>query len=110
MGEIRQTVAGYDQASDEAFQRMFERDKDVLRRLGVPLEREALDAWEVDYGYTIDPEAYAIPDPGLTEEERVALSVAGMALALACAVPGLVGGRGVHDRMAGTRVQRQDGR
>ncbi len=74
--EIRHTVAGYENQSDEAFHRMFERDKDVLRRLGVPLERRAIDSWEVDYGYTVDPDSYALPDPGLTEEERVALSVA----------------------------------
>ncbi len=74
--QVRQTVPGYDQGSDEAFQRMFERDKDVLRRLGVPLEMKALDAWEVDHGYTVDPEKYAIPDPGLTQPEKVALSLA----------------------------------
>lgn len=74
--EIRTTVLGYDSKGDDAFHRMFERDKDVLRRLGVPLKLEALDAWEIDYGYTVDPEEYAIPDPGLTQEERVALSLA----------------------------------
>lgn len=74
--DVRQTVAGYDDQNDEAFHRMFERDKDVLRRLGVPIKMEALDAWEIDYGYTVDPDEYAIPDPKLTKEERVALSVA----------------------------------
>lgn len=75
-GDVRNTVQGYDSDSDEAFHRKFERDKDVLRRLGVPLKMEALDAWEIDYGYTVDPDEYAVPDPGLTQEERVALSVA----------------------------------
>lgn len=74
--EVRNTVAGYGGQTDEAFHRMFERDKDVLRRLGVPLKREALDVWEVDFGYTVNPDEYAVPDPGLTQEERVALSVA----------------------------------
>lgn len=74
--QVRHQVAGYDQASDDAFHRMFERDKDVLRRLGVPLELRALDAWEVDFGYTVDPEKYAIPDPRLTQREKAALSVA----------------------------------
>ena len=74
--DVRNTVAGYAGQSDEAFHRMFERDKDVLRRLGVPLNRQALDAWEVDFGYTVDPDEYAVPDPELSEEERVALSVA----------------------------------
>lgn len=74
--DIRNTVHGYDDQTDEAFHRMFERDKTVLRRLGVPLKREALDIWEVDEGYTVDPEEYAIPDPKLNQEERLALSVA----------------------------------
>jgi proteasome accessory factor B len=74
--DVRNTVAGYAGQTDEAFHRMFERDKDVLRRLGVPLDRQALDAWEVDFGYTVDPDEYAVPDPELSEEERVALSVA----------------------------------
>lgn len=74
--DVRNTVLGYDAKSDEAFHRMFERDKDVLRRLGVPLKIEAMDSWEVDFGYTVDPDEYAIPDPGLNQEERVALSVA----------------------------------
>jgi proteasome accessory factor B len=75
-GEIRRTVPGYSQDSDDAFHRMFERDKEVLRNLGVPLELVALDAWEVDYGYTVDPEKYGIADPGLSDEERAALSLA----------------------------------
>ena len=74
--DVRYTVHGYDDQSDEAFHRMFERDKDVLRRLGVPLKRQAMDAWEVDYGYSVDPDEYALPDPGLNQEERVALSLA----------------------------------
>lgn len=74
--DIRNTVHGYADQTDEAFHRMFERDKQVLRRLGVPLKLEAIDAWEIDEGYTVDPEEYAIPDPGLNQEERVALSVA----------------------------------
>lgn len=36
----------------------------------------------------------------------VGLSVAGTLLGLACAVPALAGGRGIHDRIAGTRVER----
>jgi predicted DNA-binding transcriptional regulator YafY len=74
--DVRNTVHGYADQSDEAFHRMFERDKNVLRRLGVPLKMEALDAWEIDDGYTVDPDEYAIPDPRLNQEERLALSVA----------------------------------
>lgn len=75
--DVRNTVIGYADQSDEAFHRMFERDKQVLRRLGVPLKLETLDPWDIDEGYTVDPDEYAIPDPGLNNEERVALSVAG---------------------------------
>jgi predicted DNA-binding transcriptional regulator YafY len=74
--EIRHTVAGYEQDSDEAFRRTFERDKDLLRRLGVPLRREAVDAWEVEHGYVIPSHEYALADPGLTDEERAALWLA----------------------------------
>jgi predicted DNA-binding transcriptional regulator YafY len=74
--DVRNTVQGYDDQTDEAFHRMFERDKDVLRRLGVPLKRQPLDVWEVDFGYTVDPDEYAMDDPGLNQEERAALSLA----------------------------------
>jgi proteasome accessory factor B len=74
--EIRSTVAGYDQESDEAFRRMFERDKELLRRLGIPLQLRPTDAWEVEFGYVIPPEEYRLPDPGLTDEERAALWLA----------------------------------
>lgn len=89
--QIRGTVAGYGEQSDAAFHRMFERDKDLLKRMGVPLEMKAMDRWEIDFGYTVDPEKYAIPDPGLTEQERVALSVAARMVRLGGANAGLAG-------------------
>lgn len=74
--DVRLTVQGYAGQSDEAFHRMFERDKDVLRRLGVPLKMAAMDAWEVEFGYKVDPDEYAIADPKLSQQERTALSIA----------------------------------
>lgn len=74
--EIRHTVAGYDQETDEAFRRTFERDKDLLRQLGVPIRLEHTDSWEVEQGYVVAPDEYALSDPGLTDEERAALFVA----------------------------------
>lgn len=74
--EIRSTVAGYDQDADDAFHRMFERDKDLLRRLGIPLELAPTDGWQVEHGYVVDPSSYALPDPGLSDEERTALWLA----------------------------------
>lgn len=73
---IREKVAGYGGRSDQAFHRMFERDKDSLRRLGISMELRATDAWEVESGYVIPEENYRTIDPGLTEEERTALALA----------------------------------
>jgi predicted DNA-binding transcriptional regulator YafY len=78
--EIRQTVAGYDQDADAAFRRTFERDKDLLRSLGVPLNMTATDIWEVEEGYVVPSDQYAIADPHLTEEERSALLAAAQAV------------------------------
>lgn len=74
--EIRSTVAGYDRGSDEAFHRMFERDKELLRSMGIPLDMRATDGWAVESGYVIDPEQYRSPDVDLTDEERAALWLA----------------------------------
>lgn len=74
--EIRHTVAGYAHRGDTAFHRVFERDKDLLRRLGIPIEREATDVFEVEFGYVVHDDRYALEDPGLTDEERTALALA----------------------------------
>lgn len=89
--DIRRTVPGYSTDSDDAFHRMFERDKNVLRGLGIPLELVALDAWEVDFGYTVDPDKYALADPGLTDEEKAALSLAARMVRLGGSFAGLDG-------------------
>jgi len=78
--EIRNTVQGYDQATDDAFRRTFERDKDLLRSLGVPLVMRHTDIWEVELGYLVQGDDYAIADPGFTDEERSALLVAAQAV------------------------------
>jgi len=74
--EIRHTVAGYDQPTDEAFRRTFERDKDLLRSLGVPLRTTPTDIWEVELGYIIPSDEYTLEDPGFTDQERSALLLA----------------------------------
>jgi predicted DNA-binding transcriptional regulator YafY len=78
--EIRYTVKGYDQPSDEAYRRTFERDKDLLRTLGVPITMRHTDLWEVEQGYVIPDEEYPIADPGFTDEERSALLFAAEAV------------------------------
>lgn len=69
--------------SDKAAQRRaFERDKETLRDLGVPITIETLDALGGEQGYRIRPEDYYLPDLGLTAEERSALHVAVTAVRL----------------------------
>jgi proteasome accessory factor B len=55
---------------------MFERDKDLLRRLGIPIQTLPTDQWEIEHGYVISPDDYRLPDPDLSDEERAALWLA----------------------------------
>lgn len=86
--QIRSTVAGYDPDADEAFRRMFERDKDLLRRMGIPLETIPASTERPEATYRIDPERYGIPDPDLTEEERAALWFAAQVVRIGGRNPG----------------------
>ena len=85
--EIRNTVAGYGQEGDEAFRRTFERDKDMLRQLGIPLRLAPTDAWEVEHGYLVRGEEYGLPDPGLSDDERAALWLAAQVVRLGGQAP-----------------------
>lgn len=78
--KIRHRVEGYPD-SDVAFHRTFERDKDDLRDLGVPLTVERAGDADVD-GYRIRPEDYYLPDPGLEPDELAALHLASLAVRL----------------------------
>ena len=74
---IRETVYGYSGgASDEAFSRMFERDKNELRDLGIPLETGRISQFDPTEGYRINREAYALPAVDLTADEAAAVAVA----------------------------------
>lgn len=74
---IRDSVAGYeDSVSDEAFSRMFERDKNELRDLGIPLETGPVGRYSGQEGYRINRDAYELPDIDLTSEEAAAVAVA----------------------------------
>jgi predicted DNA-binding transcriptional regulator YafY len=74
--QIRAVVPGYGQEDDAAFRRMFERDKDELRELGVPLETQPLDAWGDELGYRIPRESYELPPIDLAPDEAAALALA----------------------------------
>ena len=74
---IRRVVPQYHGDSDEAFERKFERDKDELRSLGVPIEVGALDAFfDDELGYRIRPEAYALPEVALDADEAAVVGLA----------------------------------
>lgn len=74
---IRRMVEGYHDQSDEAFDRMFERDKGELRELGIPLVTEELDGlFEDEPGYRIDRRDYALPPIELTADERAVVGLA----------------------------------
>ncbi len=75
--KIRSSVAGYsDSPSAEAFSRMFERDKNELRDLGIPLEVGKVSALDPSEGYRINRDAYALPAVELTPDEAAAVAVA----------------------------------
>lgn len=81
--QIRTTVHGYDgrkggedAKADAAFERMFERDKDDLRRLGVPLQTVTDPANGGDIGYQIDPSAATMEPIELTPAELAVVSLA----------------------------------
>jgi proteasome accessory factor B len=75
--KIRSSVAGYgDNPSDEAFSRMFERDKNELRDLGIPLETGRVSSFDPVEGYRINRDAYALPAVELTQDEAAAVAVA----------------------------------
>jgi len=76
--KIRDAVPQYGtSASDEAFDRMFERDKDELRELGIPLVTEPFDAFFDDEpGYRIDRREYALPEISFAPDELAVLGLA----------------------------------
>ena len=74
--KIRKIVIGYGDQSDEAFSRMFERDKSELRDLGIPLETGKVSAFDPVEGYRIKPDDYALPAVDLTPDEAAAVAVA----------------------------------
>lgn len=76
--QIRAAVPQYGEAStDAAFDRMFERDKDDLRELGVPVLTGSGSAWfEDEHGYRIDRDAYALPEIAFTPAELAVLGLA----------------------------------
>lgn len=85
--DLRAKVPGYP-AEDASFKRAFERDKDELREMGVPLLVETIPGSDPPLlGYRVRRADYELPDPGLLPDELEALN-------LAAAITGLSGGVG----------------
>lgn len=74
--EILENVFGYE-GNQEAKERMFERDKDDLRSLGIEIEVGDLDVFFDDEpGYKIPQKSYELSVPNLTGRELAILSIA----------------------------------
>ena len=75
---LREVIEGYREAANvEAFEKMFERDKEELRSLGVPIEVGYVDrAFEDEPGYRIERSAFELPDIDLEPEEAAVIGLA----------------------------------
>jgi proteasome accessory factor B len=78
---IRDAVPGYEaadgsKATDEAFKRMFERDKAELRDLGIPLETGRNSHFDNEDGYRITRRDYELPPIEFDAAEAAAVGLA----------------------------------
>lgn len=102
--EVRSRVPGY--PDDKlTFRRQFERDKDELRAMGVPLRVEEVPGSDppID-GYRIRKQEYHMSDPGLEPDELAALHLAASVVRL-----GGVAGDEAFWRLGGTTAAAGDG-
>jgi proteasome accessory factor B len=77
--QIRDRVPGYGD-TNEAFERMFERDKAALRDLAIPVETRPVDLFHDDVlGYRINRSDWLMPEISITAQERTYLSLAASA-------------------------------
>jgi len=73
--QIRAAVSGYPE-EQEAFKRMFERDKEEIRDLGIPLETGRASTFDDDLGYRISRQDYELPEISLEPDEAAVLGIA----------------------------------
>jgi proteasome accessory factor B len=74
--EIFRTIDGYE-GNEESMERMFERDKDELRSLGIEIEVSGLDPlFDDELGYRIKPENFAMDTKGYSLAEIAYMSLA----------------------------------
>lgn len=72
----RRMPEAYGQGNLESVKRMFERDKDVIRSFGIPLETETLSTLDGTEGYVIRRDRYYLPQIRFEPEEVAALWIA----------------------------------
>jgi len=75
---LREVIDAYRESpSEEAFERMFERDKDELRGMGIPIDTiEGTDGSGGIEGYRILRDAYALPEVHFSGDELAVLGLA----------------------------------
>jgi len=74
--QIQERVAGYS-ADKEAFRRTFERDKDELRDLGVPIQLGTIPGtFPEQQGYLVERRVYELPELDLEPDEVASLRLA----------------------------------
>lgn len=74
---IRHVVGGYGEQSDEAFERMFERDKEELREVGIPIETGSNDPFgDEEPGYRILRHEFELPEIRLEPDEAAVVGLA----------------------------------
>jgi proteasome accessory factor B len=67
----------YPDSSRDAFEKMFERDKEELRSLGVPIEVGSIDPlFDDEPGYRLSPDEFALPDIRLAADEAAVVGLA----------------------------------
>ena len=67
----------YPDSTPDGFEKMFERDKEELRSLGVPIEVGQMDAYFDDEpGYRIRPDEFALPEIDLEPDEAAVVGLA----------------------------------
>ncbi len=74
--QIREAIADYRADGDVAFNRKFERDKEELRELGIPVETGTHSQFGDEPGYRIPRESAELPELDLTPEESAVIGLA----------------------------------
>jgi proteasome accessory factor B len=75
--KLRQLVEDYRDQTSEAFEKMFERDKEELRDLGIPIEVGSVAAgFDDEVGYRIRRSEFELPPLTFTAQEAAVLGLA----------------------------------